>query len=131
MGNKSFTDLAVYKECQKFRKMISDIVKQHFPETEKYLLRPQILDASRSITANIAEGQGRYYYQDDIKFYRNARGSLEETLEHLLTAFDEGYISQDLLKKTKLQYDSCLKLLNGYIRYLGESKRGENEAPPN
>lgn len=128
---KSFTDLDVYKECRKFRKMISELVKQHFPDTEKFLLRPQILDASRSITANIAEGHGRYYYQDDIKFCRNARGSLEETLEHLITAFDEGYLPQELLKKTKLQYDTCLKLLNGYIRYLGESKRGENETPPN
>lgn len=131
MGNKSFADLDVYKECRKFRIMISAIVKQHFPEAEKFLLRPQILDASRSITANIAEGHGRYYYQDDIKFCRNARGSLEETLEHLITAFDEGYISQDLLKSSKFQYDTCLKLLNGYIRYLGDSKRGQNEAPPN
>jgi hypothetical protein len=40
-------------------------------------------------------------------------------------------ILQDLLKTSKLQYDSCLKLLNGYIRYLGESKRGENDPPPN
>jgi four helix bundle protein len=91
---KSFTDLEVYKECRKFRKMVSELVKNHFPDSEKFLLKPQILDASRSITANIAEGHGRYYYQDDIKFCRNARGSLEETLEHLITAFHEGYIAR-------------------------------------
>jgi four helix bundle protein len=35
--------------------------KKHFPPSEKFLLTAQILDASRSITANIAEGHGRYY----------------------------------------------------------------------
>ena len=77
------------------------------------------------MTANLAEGHGRFYYQDSIKFCRNSRGSLEETLEHLITAFDEQYISKELLKELKLQYDVCLRLINGYIRYLGESKRGE------
>ena len=92
---------------------------------EQYLLSAQILDASRSVTANIAEGHGRFYYQDNIKFCRNARGSLEETLEHLITAFDEKYIDVELLKKEKDQYEICLKLINGYIRYLRNSKRGK------
>jgi len=89
MGHKSFTELDVYKECRKFRKEISVIVKQHFPKHEKYLISAQILDSARFVTANIAEGHGRFYYQDNIKFCRNARGSLEETLEHLITAYDD------------------------------------------
>ncbi len=125
MSHKSFTDLNVYKECRKFRMEVSAIVKQYFPKHERYLISAQILDASRSVTANIAEGHGRFYYQDNIKFCRNARGSLEETLEHLITAYDEKYIDTELLKKQKEQYESCLKLINGYIRYLRDSKRGK------
>ncbi len=127
MEYKNFTQLDVYKECRKFRKKVSEMVKSDFPDKEKFLLTPQILDASRSVTANIAEGHGRFYYQDSIKFCRNSRGSLEETLEHLITAFDEGYISQEKLKELKNQYDNCLRLINGYIRYLGNSKRGEGD----
>ena len=125
MSYGNFTDLDVYKECRKFRKEISSITKKHFPDKEKYLLIAQILDSSRSITANIAEGHGRYYYQDNIRFCRIARGSLEETFEHLITAFDEKYIDADIVKREKKQYEVCLRLINGYIRYLRNSKRGK------
>jgi len=39
----------------------------------------QIIDASDSIAANIAEGYGRYTPADRRKFYLYARGSFEET----------------------------------------------------
>jgi len=90
-------------------------------------LRSQLLDASRSITANIAEGYGRYYYQDNIRFCRIARGSLGESMEHLITAFDEKYITDETLTNIKPLYDSCLKLLNGYIKYLRKSKKGKSD----
>ncbi|MCF8247642.1 MAG: four helix bundle protein [Saprospiraceae bacterium] len=125
MEYKSFTKLDVYQECRKFRKMVSDTVKKYFPKDEKFLITAQLLDASRSITANLAEGHGRFYYQDSIKFCRISRGSLEESLEHLITAFDEGYLTSEILKTHKIQYDTCLRLINGYIRYLDNSKRGE------
>ena len=124
MSYKPFTKLQVYQEARKFRKMVSSIVKQYFPKSEKYLLTAQILDSSRSITANLAEGHGRYYYQDNIKFCRYSRGSLEETLEDLITAFDETYITLEILHGVKPQYEKCLQLINGYIRYLEKSKRG-------
>jgi len=85
----------------------------------------QLSDASRSVTANIAEGHGRYYYQDNIRFCRIARDPLEESMEHLIMAFDEKYISGEMLKEIKPLYNSCLRLLNGYIKYLRNSKRGK------
>jgi len=127
MSYESYTELKVYKKCRQFRKEVSKIVKVNFPKHEKYLITAQILDASRSITANIAEGHGRYYYQDNIRFCRIARGSLEETLEHLITAFDEGYITKENLKELKIIHGDCLRLLNGYIRYLRNSKRGKSD----
>lgn len=127
MVYNSFTNLNVYKKCRTFKKWVSRIVKQYFPPEEKYLLTAQILDASRSVTANIAEGHGRFYYQDNIRFCRISRGSLEETLEHLITAFDEAYITSDILKEGKIQQEECLKLINGYINYLEKSKQGANK----
>lgn len=125
MAFQNFYELDVYKQCRVFRKNVADIVKKHFPHHEKYLLSAQILDASRSITANIAEGHGRFHYQENIQFCRVARGSLSETLEHLITAFDESYITQKILEKMKKQYDNCLKSLNGYIAYLKRRKNGK------
>jgi len=39
-------------------------------------------------------------------------------LEHLICAFDEGFITEEEFKNQKAAFDSCLKLLNGYIGYL-------------
>lgn len=115
-----FEDLEVWKEAREFRKLISQTTKK-FPIEERYELTKQIKRSSRSVTANIAEGHGRFYYQEGARFSRTSRGSLKETLDHLYVAFDEGYIKEQELEALKTRYGHCLKLLNGYISYL-ESK---------
>ncbi len=127
MNIQSFVDLEVYKECRQFRKSVSELVKNHFPVEEKYKLTDQILRSSLGVTACIAEGYGRFYYRENIQYCRISRGSLQETLEHLITAFDENYISSDTLKDMKTQIDTCLKLMNGYIRYLRKVQHPKDE----
>lgn len=117
-----FYDLPVYKTCRAFRKRISDIVRQSFPGNEEYRLKAQVLNASRSVTANIAEGFGRFHHQENIQFCRQARGSLTETMDHMIIAFDDGYIKDEALKEINDEYKLCLKELNGYIKYLKSAK---------
>jgi four helix bundle protein len=121
-----FYDLPVYKTCRVFRKKIADIVRKQFPKQEEYRLKSQVLNASRSVTANIAEGFGRFHYQENIQFCRQARGSLTETLEHMITAYDEQYIEKEMLAAINKEYKICLKELNGYIKYLKDAKSGNN-----
>jgi four helix bundle protein len=90
-------------------------VKTHFPSEEKYKLTDQVIRSSRSVTACIAEGYGRFHFQENIQYCRMSRGSLMETLEHLITAFDEQYINSDELLAFKLHIDKCAQLINGYI----------------
>lgn len=71
---------------------------------------------------NIAEGFGRYHYQENIQFCRIARGSLNETLDHGIVALDEQYISELDLKELRKIHDKTLLILNGYINYLKKSK---------
>src|SRR5262245_23871963 len=118
MKYQSFTDLEVYKECRRLRKKISEIAQKHFPVPEQYKLTDQVIRSSRRVTACIAEGHGRYYYKENIQYCRMSRGLLSETLEHLITAFDESYITDEVLKESKQQIDTCSRLLSGYIRYL-------------
>jgi hypothetical protein len=40
----------------------------------------------------------------------------------MITAFDEKYISKDLLSEINKDYKECLKELNGYIKYLKTAK---------
>jgi four helix bundle protein len=122
-----FYDLPVYKRCRVFRKEVVKIVRTRFPKEEKFLLTAQALDAVRSITANIAEGFGRYHYQETIQFFRQSRGSLAETMEHLIASFDDGYIDQSILKQLNKSYKQCLKEINGHIKYLKESKAAHKQ----
>jgi four helix bundle protein len=122
-----FYDLPVYKTCRAFRKKISGIVKKTLPKTEEYHLKAQVLDSSRSITANIAEGFGRFHYQENIQFCRQSRGSLDETLEHMITAYDEKYIPKEILTEINKDYKECFRQLNGYIKYLKTAKLGNDK----
>ncbi|MBI3510123.1 MAG: four helix bundle protein [Bacteroidetes bacterium] len=112
-----FETLEVWKKTREFRKAISQLTKK-FPPCEQYELTKQIKISSRSVTANIAEGNGRYHYKDNSRFIRISTGSLKETMDHLYVAFDEEYIKEDELKFFKSDYLHCKKLLNGYLAYL-------------
>lgn len=73
------------------------------------------------MTANIAEGFGRYHFRDNYKFCSNARGSLYEVLDHLLTARDEGFIQEETLAEGRKLFEKAKGLLNGYMNYLSRS----------
>ena len=101
-----FRELEVWKEARKFRIEVSRLSKS-FPESEKYRLVDQLLRSSRSITANMAEGYGRYHYQENIQFCRQARGSLMESLDHLISALDEEYIDKETFAYFDAFYREC------------------------
>ena len=113
----SFEDLEVWQKCRAYRREIAKLLKT-FPKNEEYRLVDQLKRASRSVTANIAEGHGRYHYLDNLKFCRNARGSLNETLDHLICANDESIIDNKQLEEFRINYEECFRLLNGYIAFL-------------
>jgi four helix bundle protein len=69
-----FYELPVYKTCRDFRRKISSVAKKYFPKSEDYHLKAQVINSSRSITANIAEGFGRFHHQENIQFCRQSRG---------------------------------------------------------
>ncbi len=118
----SLSDLSAWQKARELRLSIARVAKS-FPSYERYRLSDQIIRSSRSIPANIAEGFGRYHFKENAQYCRQARGSLIETQEHLVCAFDEGYIDQKMLNEEMGNTKKCLKVLNGYISYL--SKRAK------
>ncbi len=115
---RSFEELGCWKEARNLRKFVSQNVVVKLPTSEKFSLTNQIQRSSRSIGNNIAEGYGRYHYQENAQFCRIARGSLFETLDHILVAFEEEYISDVLVKEYRDIHNTVLLILNGYINYL-------------
>src|SRR5687768_14443870 len=114
---KSFKELDCWKLSRELRIDVSRIVKS-FPEEEKKRLTDQMLRCSRSVTNNIAEGFGKFYLKDNIRYCRNSKGSLNELIDHFSVSYDEGLISESLLKDKEEQIDRCLQVLNGYMNYL-------------
>ena len=96
MGYKSFEALEVYKAARAFRKKIYKLIKGLPPE-EKYNLASQMRRAALSLTNNIGEGHGRFFYQENIQFCRISRGSLMELIDDLNTCIDEKYLEQSYL----------------------------------
>lgn len=129
MNYKGYKELECYIQARLQRIFISDLAGK-FPPQEKFLLKTQIIDSSRSVTRNMAEGYGRYTFTDTRNFFIIARGSVTETMEHLTTAYDEKYITHDDLKAGEEKCELVFKLTNGYIAYLDKSKKQSNP-PPN
>ena len=111
------TELKVWQKSRTLRNEIFQFVKL-LPKDEKYRLADQIIRSSRSVTANIAEGHGKFYHKENIQSCRVARSELIETLDHLICAYDCSYIDQNQLKSFKDKVDEIHKMLNGYIKYL-------------
>ena len=82
--------------------------------------------AAVSSTSNIAEGHGRYHFQENIRFCRISRGSLYEIRDQLITCFDEKYITRDHFSRVYELAIQAAKTLNGYIRYLRNQKNQNN-----
>jgi four helix bundle protein len=116
-----FRDLDVWKKARGLRMFILSLTKM-FPDEEKYRLADQMIRASRSITANLAEGYGRFNYQDNIRFCRQARGSTYELFDHIEVAKECEYIDEDNYTKASRESEEVLALLNGYIKYLKDQK---------
>ena len=97
------------------------------PSEEKWDLADQVRRSSKSVGANIAEGHGHFYYRDRVRFCYNARGSLSETENHLRTARELGYISEQIYRQARDLAGEAQRLLNGNIDYLKHERPGKNE----
>lgn len=122
-GKRGFEDLDCYElalDVMANAHKVADVL----PSKEKYDLSQQIRRASKSISANIAEGYGRFHYLDTLRFYSIARGSLNETLSHFITAKSLGYIEQDYFESVYDLTRQAEKTLNGLMNYVRRQRTG-------
>jgi len=119
---KDFKDLEVWKFARELRHQFY-ILANALPDSERYALANQVRRAATSVTANIAEGFGRFGYQENAQMCRQARGSLYELRDHLTTCVDETYLSVEEGKRLDALAQTVCRLLNGYLRSTLERKR--------
>ena len=116
-----FTDIEAWRLARNLRMEIYEIIKE-LPAEERFDLGSQMRKAAVSGTANIAEGYGRFHFQENIQFCRQSRGSMYETQDHLITCLDNGYIPKEKYDVVWKISEDAIKVLDGYIRYLKKQK---------
>lgn len=121
--------LDVYNAAEAFSDKIWDLVDEwnHF---KKETIGKQMVRAADSISANIAEGYGRYYYKESKQFYFYARGSIQETKSWLSKCKRRELADGTVCKELLLEAEKILTMLNGYIKFVANSQKSKLSVKP-
>lgn len=109
-------DIDAYKRSLKISNYVWNLVIswEWFP---KKTVGIQYCKAIDSISANIAEGFGRYFKKDKINFYRYGFGSVKESQDWSQKAKDRKLLSDKDYQHILGQLQELLKEINQLISY--------------
>jgi four helix bundle protein len=117
-GSKtSFEDLRVYHLAEQLADEIWQIVVT-WGKFAQDTVGGQLIRASGSVGANIAEGVGRWNYKENCRFIKIARGSLYETKHWLRRAYKANLLTVEQTEKIKPILDELFPKLNAYFRFI-------------
>jgi four helix bundle protein len=114
LAKTKFVNLRVYQLSEDLADQIWEAVRQ-WDTFAQNTVGTQIVRAADSVGANIAEGAGRGVSQDNRRFVRIARGSLNETQHWLRRAFSRGLLTTEQGKRLKPVVDELAPKLNAFL----------------
>lgn len=124
MNIRNFSELIVWQKAHQLM-MTAYELASILPIEERFNRINQLKRSASSVPANIAEGFGRFHFQENIQFCRHARGSLEETANHIIAARDLKQAPIEKCEALLLQCGEVRKLLNGYIKSIQTAKHAQ------
>ena len=124
MEKSNFENLRVFQLSEQLADYIWDIVI-FWNYLAKDTLAKQIIRSADSIGANIAEGSGRYNYQDNLRFVKIARASLHETRYWLRRVYVRKLITDEQVDIIKPIVNELSPKLNAYFKYLEKAAKQE------
>jgi len=77
----------------------------------------QFIDAADSISANMAEGFGRYHKKDKIKFYHCSRGSVLESVDWLEKSINRKLLNDNQYEHLRGELEKLPKAIYSLIKY--------------
>src|SRR6185437_1012757 len=80
----------------------------------------QFVNAADSISANIAEGFGRYHKKDKIKFYYYSLGPVKECTDWLNKAKVRGLVTEELFLKLNETVEKLPREIHQLIKFTQE-----------
>lgn len=120
--NQGLESLVVWCKSVDFAVDVCQAVVPMLPPEEKWALSSQLRRAVQSIPANIAEGYGRYNFQETIHFCYISRGSMAESKTYILLAHRLGYIDDAIYQDYLSRLTDLGKMLHGFIKHLRNQK---------
>lgn len=114
-------ELRVYQMAMEMGEEVWGIVK-NWNYFEKDTIGKQLVRASDSIAANLAEGFGRYHFKEAKNFGYYSRGSLFETKTWLTKAHNRTLITDDEFNNFMTTIDDIGIKLNNYINSIGKTQ---------
>jgi four helix bundle protein len=133
MARSNFENLDVYRLAERLADDVWSIVGE-WGLFARDTVGKQLTRAADAIGANIAEGDGRGTYQDNRRFVRYARGSLNETRHWLRRAYKRRLLNDETIARLRTIVDELSPRLNGYLRSIGPKSDQfppANECPGN
>src|SRR5215468_7546164 len=121
MTRSNFETLAVYQLAERLADEVWDMASKWDP-LPRDTVGKQLIRAADSIGANLAEGVGRGSYQDNRRFIRVARGSLNETQHWLRRAYVRRLLKPHQIATLKCLVDELPPRLNAYLNSIGTSR---------
>ena len=112
---KSHKDLIVWQKSMDHVAAIY-VATKAFPNEELFGIVSQMRRAAVSIPSNIAEGYGRLYDKETVKFLSNALGSASELETQLIISKDLGYLSIEDFQKLINQIEEIIRMLSALIK---------------
>jgi four helix bundle protein len=114
----SFENLRIYQLSETVADQIWDIVLD-WDAFARGTIGKQLVRSADSIGANIAEDTGRGSFQDNRRFVRIARGSLNETNHRLRRAYKRKLLTNTQVGELKPVLDELAPRLNAYLKSIG------------
>ena len=116
----SVADLDIYQMAEDLSDRVWEIsIKWDY--FAKDTIGKQLVRAADSISANLAEGHGRYHFNDRLKYCYYARGSLEETKSWISKAMRRKLIATEI-SEINHPLELLPKKLNAYIRSIKKAR---------
>ena len=119
ISKTNFMNLRVYQLAE----ILADeiwIIVNNWKYFEKDTVGKQLVKAADSVGANISEGTGRGSFQDNRRFVKIARGSLNETQHWLRRAYKRDLLKKKEVDRLKPIVDELAPKLNAYLKSIGK-----------
>jgi len=127
-GWKHFEEIAAWQHSYQVKLRVYALLERSKIKRD-IKLTAQLRESARSAPSNIAEGFGRFGNKEFARFARMSKGSLHESLNHLIDARDQRMITEDELLNEVHHIRKAIDTVTGLIRHLESTKEPDPKEP--